>query len=215
MRAAVVIALVTEVVLFAPSPAAAHSARGEAHQHYAVELSKSTIMEGDNANTVNVTVRCTANCILPASSSEQYRHAYAYIDISINTVPGVSLSTHKRASFQSNVDGSKALMGRPRGTDMPIRITLTDDAIMNGNREVTVSISALYRPGSQNYFCNVFDIAPVIQNATLTILDNELPQIVLSLGATTIAESGAGNSTTVRATLGGGCDGDGRSGDLE
>ena len=184
MSAAVITALLIAAVLFAPSPAAAHSfVDGDPHQHYAVELSRSMITEGDTANTVDVTVRYTASCLLHANINEPHRHANAYIDISINTVAGVSLSTHRRASFQSDIGSSNASMGRSRGTDTPIRITLTDDAVRNGHRDVTVSGSAFYRPGNQNYFYNNFDLAPIIQSATLTITDNDTPAIVVSESA--------------------------------
>ena len=204
-----VTALLPAAVLLAPSLAAAHPAGGDLHVHFIISLNPSTITEGETT-TVSYMVGET-DFSAPAVYSGAGPHseyATAYIDITKTAASptgggAVNFSTNTRFSWQSYVTarsqnnlGGGEWEGTAVGT---VTISTVDDSAQTGDRTVSVSGTAPYGPGM--WFYSLGDVGPVFQAATLTIRDNDVPPISLALGTTTIAESGPGNSTTVRATL--------------
>ena len=71
-----------------------------------------------------------------------------------------------------------------------VTITAVDNAVTALPKAVTVSGTATNSHGATNP-----------SNVTLTITDDETPQVTLALSASTIDESGASNRTTITATL--------------
>ena len=201
-------ALLPAGVLLAPSPAAAHSAGGEAHAHVTVQLNPSTITEGQTT-TVNLSISGNRGMTRYGSGNSP-QHNTAYMDVTKTaaapTATGagaVSFGSNTRFSWTAYLNGRTGsgtfAQSNASGT---VTITTADDSATTGPRTVTVGLSFPCSPGVSDYWYTYSDICPVAHSATLTIEDNDTIPISLALGAPTIAESGTGNSTTVQATLG-------------
>ena len=202
-------ALLPAAVLLAPSPAAAHNLSGDPHSHVYVQLSPSTITEGQTT-TVGFSVSGDRTLDRYGTGSTHSRHNTAHMDVTKTaatpTATGagaVTLSSNTRFSWTNYLNGRPNAGTFDQSTASgTVTITTADDSVMTGSRTVTVGLTFSCSPGETDYWYNYTDHCPIIHNATLTIEDNETIPISLALGAPTIAESGAGNSTTVQATLG-------------
>ncbi len=199
-------ALLTAAVLLAPSPAAAHSAGGDAHAHVYVQLNPSTITEGQTT-TVGFSASGTTRMNRYGSGINS-QHNTAYMDVTKTAAApaatgagAVNFSTNTRFSWTAYLNGRPGAGTLAQSTASgTVTITAVNDSVITGTRTVTVSLT---RPcGVTDYWYVFSDQCPTIHSAILTILDNDTIPISLALGAPTINESGAGNSTTVRATLG-------------
>ncbi len=205
MRAVVIAAPLSAGVLCAPSRAAADSRGGESHWHFTITLSSTTITEGESV-TVSVSSPHTAKVFTGMNTD---RHHSAVMSISKTgatpTASGagaVNFGSNTQVSWTDYLDNRNANNlgdGRFNSPSSTVTISTVDDNAQTGHRTVTVSGSVDYRAGT--YWYNHGDVTPTITSTTLTILDNDVPQIGLALGSSTIAESGADNATTVRATL--------------
>ncbi len=202
-------ALLTAAVLLAPSSAAAHSRGGDPHSHVTVELNPSTITEGQTT-TVGLSVSGDTTLDYYSGAAGRSRHATAYMDVTKTaaapTATGagaVTFSTNTRFSWESYLNGRTGAGTFAQSTASgTVTITAADDSVRTGTRTVTVGLTFLCNPTPTHYWYNYTDFCPEVHTATLTIEDNDTIPISLALGAPTINESGAGNSTTVRATLG-------------
>ncbi len=202
------VALLTAAVLLAPSPASAHSAGGETHSHITVQLSPSTITEGQTT-TVGFSVSGTT-ILTRYGSGNAAQHNTAYLDVTKTaatpTATGagaVNFGSNNRFSWTAYLNGRPGAGTLAQSTASgTVTITAVDDSVRTGTRSVTVDLTFPCTIGTQDYWYIYSDICPTTHSATLTIEDNDAIPISLALGTTTIAESGAGNSTTVRATLG-------------
>ena len=205
MRAVVIAAPLSAGVLCAPSRAAADSRGGESHWHFTITLSSTTITEGESV-TVSVSSPHTAKVFTGMNTD---RHHSAVMSISKTgatpTASGagaVNFGSNTQVSWTDYLDNRNANNlgdGRFNSPSSTVTISTVDDNAQTGHRTVTVSGSVDYRAGT--YWYSHGDVTPTITSTTLTILDNDVPQIGLALGSSMIAESGADNATTVRATL--------------
>ncbi len=205
MRAVVIAAPLSAGVLCAPSRAAADSRGGESHWHFTITLSSTTITEGESV-TVSVNSPHTAKVFTGMNTD---RHHSAVMSISKTgatpTASGagaVNFGSNTQVSWTDYLDNRNANNlgdGKFNSPSSTVTISTVDDNAQTGHRTVTVSGSVDYRAGT--YWYSHGDVTPTITSTTLTILDNDVPQIGLALGSSTIAESGADNATTVRATL--------------
>ncbi len=202
-------ALLTAAVLLAPSSAAAHPRGGDPHSHVTVQLNPSTITEGQTT-TVALSVSGDTTLDYYSGAAGRSRHATAYMDVTKTaaapTATGagaVTFSTNTRFSWESYLNGRTGAGTFAQSTASgTVTITTADDSVRIGTRTVTVGLTFLCDATPSHYWYNYADFCPEVHTATLTILDNDTIPISLALGAPTINESGAGNSTTVRATLG-------------
>ncbi len=201
-------ALLPAAVLLAPSPASAHTT-SDNHDHVTVQLNPSTITEGQTT-TVGFSVAGLRTLARYGSGPTNARHATAYLDVTKTaatpTATGagaVTFSTNTRFSWESYLNGRSGAGTFDQSTASgTVTITTADDSVRTGTRTVTVDLTFTCIIGSADYWYGYTDACPTTHSATLTIEDNDAIPISLALGTTTIAESGAGNSTTVRATLG-------------
>ena len=196
----------TALAILMPSPAAADSRVGsETHIHLNVHLSNTTITEGES---VTVSVRSP-------DSSLVYPHEMVMHDSAVATVTktaatptatgagAVSFGSNTQLSWMSYLDNrannnlGNGDFNSPSGT---VTISTVDDSVITGHRTVTVSLSVNYNIGQ--YWYRTGGISPSIGAATLTILDNDLPQISLAFSNTvatdTIVE---GTTTNVTASV--------------
>ena len=163
-------ALLTAALLCAPLSAGAHSAEGDSHAHFTIELSPSTIRPGES---VTVSMRCTAGrCrnpgYFPPGSHQRVRFNSAYFDVTLNPSSGVaSLSANNRLSYTELLETAtgtgSVTMGLAAGT-----VTITGGS-GTGVRTVTVSATFPYTPAMDHWWYEHYDIAPQIQSATLTV----------------------------------------------
>ena len=146
----------------------------EATPQVTLALSPSMINESGSPNETTVTAT------LDHASS-------AVTTVTVSASPGANAVT---ADF--NVSNNKVLTIAAGDTTSTGRVTITavDNTINAPNKTVTVSGTATNSQGATN---------PA--NVTLTIIDDETPQVTLVLSPPAIDESGATNRTTVTATL--------------
>ena len=178
-------ALLTAALLCAAEPAGAHST-SNFHVDMRVDLSPSTLTPGE---TTTVTFRCTAHCsnLIPFASS----HQNFYVEFSITSLDGVSLSTNRRITFDTP-GGSKRWSNNPPSSTGLVTISASSTATAGS---VTVSASVPYSPG--DWWYGTYDEAPRLQSATLQVVT---PAIVLSESTLAVDEGTTATYTVKLAT---------------
>ena len=193
-------------VLLAPSPAEAHSAGGDSHVHFTITPAKTTIAEGETI-AVNLGVNASQSDTNYFGQTEVSRHNSAYLDISLVGSPSptgggtVSLSTNKRFSWKSYLDGLNA---RPTvsaaNASGTVTLTAASDTATTGHRTVTLRGRFPNNAAANDYFYVAYSTNnSQPDDVMVTILDDESQtEITLAPSPMSIAE---GASTTVTATV--------------
>ena len=197
-------ALLPAAVLLAPSPAAAHSRSGDSHDHVTVQLSPSTITEGQTT-TVGFSVS-GPRVMTRYGSGNAAQHNTAYMDVTKTaatpTATGagaVSLSSNTRFSWTAYLNGRTGSGTFDQSTASgTVTITTADDSVSTGPRTVTVGLTFPCVNPSQQYWYVYSDLCPFVQSATLTILDNDMG---LVLGAVAGQATEAGGTAAFPVTL--------------
>ncbi len=201
-------ALLFVPLLLAAGTAGAHTLGQDPHMHGEVLLNGATtltVLEGQ-ADTVDVTVRCTAGCSRSNVNSPVQR-ASAYFTISA-TAPasgdGVTLNSVPRTRFTILPPPAAVNLGT---TDADTAtLTIAGNTATDGSRTVTVNAAGFFTsnipdssPTVNSYFYSVFDYAPFVTGATLTILDDETTSLRVTEtgGETEVTEAGGTDSFTV------------------
>ncbi len=206
-------ALLALPLLFASAPAGAHGVGfgGEdTHRHFQVLLGSAdatslTVTEGQS-ETIPVGIRCyvpagftTYSSCSTGINSDSATNDRRYFDITATTpasAGGATLSSDVRLSW--NIP-SMVPFRRTYGKHEVGTVTLTIDDNQNVDGDRTVTVSADRASGGQSFWR--MDEEPTVDAATLTILDDDAPEVTLSLSPATIDESGTNNATTVTASV--------------
>ena len=206
-------ALLALPLLFASAPAGAHGVGfgGEdTHRHFQVLLGSAdatslTVTEGQS-ETIPVGIRCyvpagftTYSSCSTGINSDSATNDRRYFDITATTpasAGGVTLSNDVRLSW--NIP-TMVPFRRTYGKHEVGTVTLMIDNNQNMDGDRTVTVSADRASGGQSFWR--MDEEPTVAAATLTILDDDAPEVTLSLSPATIGESGTNNATTVTASV--------------
>ena len=180
-----------------------------------MSVSPGVITEGESA-TVSFSVAGHGISLLQrfsvggTNNPNTAKHANAYFDVTKTTASptggtdasfGGMGATRNRFSYESYLNGRTGAGTFTRANASgTVTITTADDVARTGHRTVTVGGDLTYDAGQQNqyWYSAAGDHAPQFHTATLTILDNEVPQIMLTPTSSSIAE---GTSTTVTASV--------------
>ena len=190
-----------------PSPVMAHTS-SDTHAHVAVQLSSSTITEGEST-TVSLNFS-GASTLTRYGSGNNAQHNTAWMDVTktaASPTGGGAVSwggagQNRRFSWTSYLNGRSGAgtlnFANASGT---VTITTADDSATTGHRTVTVSLS--FQTGVTDYWYVYQDIPPVVASATLTILDDEsLTPVSLAFSNTVAANAiNEGVTTTVTASV--------------
>ncbi len=196
-------ALLALPLLFAAGPAGAHTS-DDGHGHFRVELNGSTaltVTEG-HTGTITVRIRCVShersscNYAGYSDTNQNNRDEFTISASTPSSGGGVTFGSTNRKLGYSIVAGLNTLALNTTGT---VTLSAGGNTVADGTRTVTVSATT-DESGGQNFFTRIRDLGAIVQNATLTILDDDQPQLSLAIADAddTIAE---GESTTVTATV--------------
>ena len=150
-----------------------------------------------------MSARCTRHCSPLSFSGNPWglRNDSAYLDISITTAAGVTLSDNRRLSWASAARNFHSSFGTPSGT---VTISTADDSIRQvADRTVTVTASLPYsstfratnpRPSYWYYWAS----QPTVASATLTVRDDDSAGLAVSKTKVQTGEDGTKEEFTVR-----------------
>ena len=197
-------------LLAAAGPAAADEADFESHLHFRVVLSSNTATEGQTGK-ITVTVECAPHANAACSFAHPGNQNRTGGDFTITatnpsgsnngvTQAGTTVGYTFPAIQGGGVSNTQTFGTTNAGS---VQLTLQDNNILDGTRQVTVSGSVVYTAGIYWwYHAGLRDLKPRIASATLVITDDEgiLPELTVNEGsdnATEVTEAGSADSFTV------------------
>ena len=202
--------LAAAIAVLCPSLVMAHGLGGDVHVHMRISLNPSTITEGQST-TVNFTTDGNTRMNWYSGVGTGGRHAHAHIDMTktaASPTGGGAVSwggtgMNRRFSWVNYLAGrSGAGTFNQANASGTVTITTADDSATTGHR--TVTVGATYSTNNAHYWYTLGDVdGPIVQTATLTILDDESLTPVSLAFSNTVATNAIneGVTTTVTASV--------------